>query len=184
MLPSTETFAVPELLEMILEHARHQDLLLWQRVNKTWHAAIQQSPRILEKLHFRNQPCKDKHEQKSVSWNPLMESFSRTLSIYSCEVPKDAFANACYPTASWKQMFVTSPAVTELRMHLVLLSRTGHLQGKVLDGDRILGKVKQIACETGITIGQIADAQKRELTNYADHSPFDVLKIEFFFLLS
>ena len=180
MLPSTETFAIPELLDMIFEHARHQDLLLWQRVNKTWHAALQQSPRIQEKLHFRIRPCKDKYEQKSVIWNPLMESLSCTLSMYSCEVPKDAFgANAYYPTASWKQMFVTSPTVTELSMHLVLLSRAGHLLGR----DLPFGKAKLIACETGITIGQIADAQKRELARYADDSFLDLLRIEFFILL-
>ena len=78
MLPSTRTFGVTELLEMILENATPQDLLLWQRVNKMWYEAIQKSPQIQEKLFFRINPLK-KEDKKTGNpfipdpyvWNPL-----------------------------------------------------------------------------------------------------------------
>ena len=171
MLPSNETFAIPELLEMILEHATLQELLLWQRVSKTWQATLQKSPRIQEKLHFRIRPCKNKHEQETAMWNPFMKSFSSILDANSCEITNnDAFgANACYPTASWKQMFITSPALIELKVSLVDSSYLLHTR----PGRRHLRQVKSIACKTGITIGQVADAQKRAIAYHASRYNID-----------
>ena len=174
MPPSIETFAIPELLEMILENARHQDLLVWQRVSKTWQAVIQDSPRIQEKLHFRSPPCKNKHEQKSVVWNPLIEFFPCILGAHSFVITrKTPGEEACYPTASWKRMFVTSPAITEMKPKLIF--GLGH---------HVLRQrnVKPIVCETGVTIGHIADALKWELHQkpLLGLSPYSSLSSQFF----
>lgn len=73
MSPSTDTFGIPELLVMMLEYATPQDVLLWQRVNKTWHANTQESTRLQEKLYFRTKLCKNVTEQRDAVWNPFTE---------------------------------------------------------------------------------------------------------------
>lgn len=153
MLPSTETFGIPELLEMILENAEPRDLLLWQRVNKTWQAAIQRSPRIQEKLYFRAKPCKDEDDEQRAVLNPFMDLFlDQGRFTTSYWIAKHAFdGKASCPTASWQRMSITSPAITEL-----VLFKTTSYQGQ-LD----FNYEWSIACESGITIGQLADNQKK-----------------------
>ncbi len=151
MPPSTETFGIPELLVTILENALPQDLLLWQRVNKTWQVAILQSPRIQEKLYFRMKPCKDTYEQMPFIWNALFVNILlgrkfKDLKGPGLLIPRNAFGGkASYSTASWKQMFVTSPAITEMSVdyHNPRAS--------------VPKPMRWIVCESGITIGQIAE---------------------------
>ena len=148
MLPSTNTFDIPELLEMILDHAAPEDLFLWQRVNKTWQAAIQGSPRLQEKLFFRVNTCKNTTEQKCVAWNPFLDLFtmetngatyaSRIFDRYVVE-EMTRWLGPC------KRMFVTSPSVTELEFeHHEMIFEMNCFE-------RI--SKKSIRCETGITIG-------------------------------
>ncbi|CAF9911865.1 hypothetical protein IMSHALPRED_010601 [Imshaugia aleurites] len=158
MPPSTETFGIPELLETILEHATPKDVLLWQRVSKTWHAMIQESPRLQEKLFFKVRPCKNENEQYDAAWNPFTELFftQRAIGLAVSFIARGAFSGkANYPTASWKQMFVTSPAVTKMsawRLHCVIGRDSTWLP---------------IVCGSGVTIGQLAETLGIEDYSYA-----------------
>lgn len=130
MLPSTETLGIPELFEMILENARPQDVLLWQRVSKTWQAAIQTSSPFQEKLCFRAKPCKNENDQKRAVWNLFIDLFCREVhncTTWCCRlIASKAFrGRADYPTASWKQMFVTSPAITEVTATMYVVGPHG-----------------------------------------------------------
>lgn len=167
MHPSTETFGISELLETILENATPRDVLLWQRVNKTWQTAIKTSPRLQEKLFFRIAPCKDKYEQDHVIWNPFIDSFLVEENNSGCCRGIDRLAfdgKSGYPTASWKQMFVTSPAAIGLRTII-----TGSEGVEVEDVE--VGR--PIVCRSGITIGQLADFQAEANAAHA-HSGLDV----------
>ena len=149
MHPSTKTFGIPELLEVILENATPRNVLLWQRVNKTWQTAIKTSPRIQEKLFFKIKPCKDKYEQNHAMWNPFIESLLVEQMDSGCcyGIAPHAFDGRCsYPTASWKQMFITSPAATRLRTIIYASS-----------DDVEIGR--PIVCRSGITINQLKDFQ-------------------------
>ena len=162
MRPSTETFGIPELLEIILENATPQDVLLWQRVNKMWQAAIKTSPRIQEKLFFRIEPCKDKHEQDNVIWNPFIASFLvEEINSGCCRgIGQHAFdGKISFPTASWKQMFITSPAAIGLRT--------------IVHGSEDIEIGRRIVCGSGITICQLADFQAEVYAAHA-HSVLDV----------
>ena len=148
MLSSTTALGIPELLEMVLDHATPQDLLLWQRVNKAWQAAIQRSPRIQERLFFRiGETCKTVSRKTVVFANPFLKFFAHESTEFRHNFLDDAFdGKASHPTASWRQMYMSSPATTGLDPHMMI-------------GDR-LDVGFWVECETGITIGQFADALK------------------------
>ena len=78
------------------------DLLLWQRFNKAWLAAIQTSPRIRaqEKLYFRAKICKDENDLEGTVLDPFTyHFFGQSDNAWVC-VPEDAFGGkASYPTA-------------------------------------------------------------------------------------
>ena len=162
MHPSTKTFGIPELLEVILENATPRDVLLWQRVNKTWQIAIKTSPRIQKKLFFKTKPCRETHEQIDAVWNPFMGSFSEEQINSACcrEIRRLAFDGKCsYPAASWKKMFVTNPAATSLRT-------------LVYDSEEAKS-ARPMVCRSGVTIGQLADFQAEVNATHA-HSALDV----------
>ena len=158
MLSSTEAFGVPELLETILENAEPQDLLLWQRVNKTWQATIQRSPRIQEKLFFKVKPCENDDDEERAVMNPFINLFlvhgSSSCSAWphytDCGdwvVADAAFGGkASYPTASWRQMAISTPTVTELELHRT----AGHARGTAFE------HIWSVTCESGIAVGQLA----------------------------
>ncbi|KAM0797328.1 hypothetical protein BDR22DRAFT_975454 [Usnea florida] len=162
MHPSTRTFGIPELLEIILEYGIPRDVLLWQRVNKTWQTAIKSSPRIQEKLFFRNEPCKDKTEQTHAIWNPFTESFLvDNMSSECCRwiVPHSFDGKSSYPTASWKQMYITSPAVIGLRT--------------IIYSSEDIEHARPIVCRSGITISQLAEFEAEVIAAHG-HSDLDV----------
>ena len=167
MHPSTKTLGIPELLEVILEYATPRDVLLWQRVNKTWQIAIKTSPRIQEKLFFRMEPCKDKYEQNHAIWNPFLKSFLVEEMNSGCcyGIGPHAFdGKSSYPTASWKQMFVTSPAAIGLKTI-------------IYGGEDIEIQIgRPIVCKSGITIAQLADYQAEVYATCA-HSVLDDINI-------
>ena len=162
MHPSTKTFGIPELLEVILENAAPRDVLLWQRVNKMWQTAIKSSPRIQEKLFFRIKPCKDKYELDHAIWNPFIDSSDvKEINTGGCRLIGQLTINgkSNYPTASWKQMLITSLAAVRLR---TLVYDVGSVH---------IGK--PIVCGSGVTIGQLVDVQA-EVNPAQAHSGSDV----------
>ena len=164
MLPSTTALGIPELLDMILDHATPQNLLLWQRVNKAWQAAIQRSPRIQERLFFRiSETRKTVFVKKSVVANPFLKFFTNqdeeALFYFFSDHTFDHAVNgkASLPTASWRQMYLTNPAVTKLQATMFITKGECPIESAATDVDCL------IACETGITIGQFADALKEHV---------------------
>ena len=140
---------------MVLDHATPQDLLLWQRVNKAWQAAIQGSLRIQERLFFRiRETCETVPHKRVVVANPFLNFFAHKSSEADYFFLDDAFeGKASHPTASWRQMYMRSPVETLFVVGIVLK------QGGLRNGF-------QFGCETGITIGQFADALKEHITRF------------------
>ncbi len=156
---------------MILESATPHDLLLWQRVNKTWQAAIQRSPRIQEKLFFKIRPCKDEHEEESVVWNPITEIFFERNHCDQPVIAEDTFnGKGSYPTASWKQMSLTSPAITALYIWLVRSGGPGEPFASIMCEETIV-------CESGVTLGQLANTQEQGNILRADFDKGEYLRI-------
>ena len=156
MRPSTTALGIPELLEMVLDHATPQDLLLWQRVNKAWQATIQRSPRFQERLFFRTKETwKTMPNRAFLVKNPFLERFENTSGwVTTCHFSHDAFdgKKASHPTASWRQMHLSSPAMTDLEA--ITLPRCN---GRVAASTIVIFR---ITCMTGITVGQFADTIK------------------------
>ena len=126
-----------------------------------WLATIQRSPRIQEKLFFRARPCKNAYEQENAVLKPFMDYVffkdyrSRPTSL--CPIANDVFdGKVSYPTASWKLMFTTSPALTDMTVT--------HTDCKKIT---IFSNV--ILCRTGITIGQLVDSHKKETVPHAEY---------------
>ena len=164
MLPSAKALGIPELLEMVLDHATSQDLLLWQRVNKAWQAAIRSSPRIQERLFFRvREICERVFDKQAVVANPFVKFFAHKSGGIAYLFSDDAFdgKKASHPAASWRQMYLSSPAVTELELFIM----SGNDRWKEAGG--IVGKFR-VTCENGITVGQFADALKEHLTLHVE----------------
>ena len=169
MLPSVEAFGITELLGMIFEYATLPELLLWQRVNKTWQAVIQGSPHIQEQLFFKVKVCKDITEHKHSVWNPFLGLFSwskHSIHASKCHLANNAFdgKKASCPTASWRQMFVTRPAVAQLIISVFE------------DVDKYPHRIAEVPvrCETGVTIGQLADKVKESINIHAGVLDVDI----------
>ena len=89
-----------------------------------------------------------------------MDLFSGSPTPYSRTINNHAFTGkASHPTASWRQMSITNPVLT--RLYLVSTKAKGR------GTDRDIGG---IVCDTGITIGQLADAHKKKLALHPDCS--------------
>lgn len=74
MPAANEIFAIPEILENILLHLPMQDLLLAQRVDKTFHGVINSSIHIKRALFFQLQPQTDGNDGLTTPprLNPLL----------------------------------------------------------------------------------------------------------------
>ena len=71
-------FAIPELLEHILTRLPVRDLLIDQRVNKTFHAVTKSSPHLQRKLFFAAGARQNGDWITIPEWNPLLvEAFLR-----------------------------------------------------------------------------------------------------------
>ncbi|KAK6431310.1 hypothetical protein LTR95_012531 [Oleoguttula sp. CCFEE 5521] len=78
-LPSrsaSEVFGLPELFEMILIESSMKDVLLWQRVDKTFNRVIAHSKTLQQRLFFRPM---DADERKPVLNRLVRNHFVRIL---------------------------------------------------------------------------------------------------------
>lgn len=148
MAASNKVFNIPELLESILDHGLAKDLLLQQRVNKTWQGVIQGSSSIRRKLHYdEDSEFKEVEweEPDRIRWNPLMTSFwvGREQQMMCCqEVDLEVIRKFDFPSASWKAMYITSPAMKTVTLR---------------SGNYILGTLYSMS---GVTIGKLAETQQ------------------------
>ena len=144
---ANKVFGTTELFEMILLHLSPQDLLLSQRVSKEWQAAVKTSHRIQTKLFFRAEKFTD-HHRGSALLNPFHHHFlvRNNRYIYSLE---DAFeGKASCPHASWRQMFLTSPAIEELQTLMIFYF------GEEPDYNWLIGRT------SGIRLGDLVEVEK------------------------
>ena len=145
---------------MVLDYAAPRDLLLWQRVSKAWQAAVWSLPGIHERLFFR---IRGKYEKtgrlKHVFANPFVEFFAESRGPRWIFLG-DAFdgKKASHPTASWRQMHLSSAALTQLEAIMKPADERCKEMG--------MAAQFQITCETGITIGQFADSFKEHVASY------------------
>ena len=116
MSASTQVFNTLELLRMILELTEPRNLLSHQQVNKTWQGVIKTSPILQQKLHYKVDPLKDSRGNP-FTWNPfigylsLPHPYSR-FGLHSFDT--EIFHKHNFHIASWKDMHLTTPAITEM----------------------------------------------------------------------
>lgn len=140
-------FAIPELLETVLQFLPLRDLLLDQRVNTAWQATTK-SPTLQHQLHYKD-TISDLDRHTHIEWTPLstfMTDDDKT------SLPKDWLAPHCQSHGikgdpikqSWNDMFVTRPAVSEI--HVQIPTREHMLSGTVKNAN-------------GVTIGQLRETE-------------------------
>lgn len=138
---------------MILLHATQRDLLLWQRVNKDFRDTIKDR-RCQEKLFFQASiyeedpgPPEDDltwNPMTDISWGPCVVEKKFRKSIESTYHPRRKVELLDHPNASWKAMFVSSPAITTLSIFVQHRYRR--------DGSRMSHRIE---LKTGVTIGDL-----------------------------
>ena len=113
----SKVFGITELLETVLTHLPARDLLMCECINKTWHAVIKKSNTLQEKLFYRCHPVtlsKDM-DKLDLEINPFFLLVQRR---WSCVTKKEKGANGFedldYPEASWKNMYLSRPAVCKM----------------------------------------------------------------------
>lgn len=147
MSPSSRALAIPELLEMILQHSPAGDMLSRQRVNETFQSVIQSSRPLQCELFFSAELMLEDDQTESVQWIPLINYCQPNPEVWKehsvHRVTLDSFYENDYPTASWNKMFVTSPAVKNL-----VLFRKGII-------------CCTFRSESGITIGQLLGSHQK-----------------------
>ena len=114
MASATQVFAVPELLETILLRLPVRDLLLSQRVNRTWHNITKTSPHLQRKLFYKAEIC-DPASTNDFVWNPLLKLALTTSGGLSSSKTETKITKT-----SWNEMFLTQPATSEVRVELPL----------------------------------------------------------------
>ena len=119
-MASTRALVLPEILEAVLLQLPEQDLLLSQRISKTWRVMIRDSPRLQCKLFLRAESITDDANEAlsdpKIRWNPLLAKFMTCGDDYLG--PKYAFLdiNPMRPhddkSSSWRGMLVSQPAAS------------------------------------------------------------------------
>jgi len=117
--PRDRVFDTPELLEAILVQLPQQDLLLAQRISRSFETAIKSSPKIQQALFFRAEPIKDPRK-----WfiNPILRRHFLPFFVLSPAaqdlksielldwVAGDRTRKAfLYKNASWRKMLIIQP---------------------------------------------------------------------------
>ncbi|KKY21762.1 hypothetical protein UCDDS831_g04017 [Diplodia seriata] len=122
---------IPELAELVFQHLPPRDLLLAQRVCRTFHATIHSSPTLQQRLFFA--PSNKRGEAWQTNpllaaafppwfrlryvksrWDwPMARSFAEELPWASDGEKARAFMR---PEASWRRMLVTQPPLRDVQI--------------------------------------------------------------------
>jgi hypothetical protein len=130
MLPARiRVFDIPELVEAILVHLPPRDLLLSQRISRTFQTAIKSSPRLQQTLFFRPIPVKGPGDwtlnpllrNPFLPWFVILESRWQlpdyeTFELLDCNANEQKRAAFMHPNASWRRMLVIQPPPQYLRI--------------------------------------------------------------------
>ena len=126
MSACTQILNTAELLESILGHAMPKDLLLWQRVSVSFRDTIRTSS-FQRKLFFKasvyNQQGNTDSEEELPRWNPFMDLLSYKAAGPTCtggwaDVKKLQGLSTKHPNGCWREIFLSSPAVTKSVLYL------------------------------------------------------------------
>ncbi|KAK3680370.1 hypothetical protein LTR37_021280 [Vermiconidia calcicola] len=133
---ATQVFAVPELLEMILEHVDVRDVLDAYRINRSTREIIEASPKLQTKLFLRPANAEGmnllrlKEECNAEGWNPLQlkEDCLPGLWLHQCAstgTVTAAFEGPRLPLigARCLKMFFCEPPIKKMIMHCDCLPR-------------------------------------------------------------
>ena len=132
-------FQINELIESILKHATPKDVLLWQRVNTSFRAVIIRSPALQAKIFFKIKV--HNHLTDGPEYNIEYSPFLPLLMTLNSEdryrkIVYRFRSEVQYPKASWRDMFISSPAPTVLSVwHGVDISK-GFATGPTLHWPR------------------------------------------------
>ena len=113
----SKVFGITELLETVLTHLPARDLLMCERINKTWHAVIKESNTLQEKLFYRCDlvTLSRDMDDSDLEINPFFLLLQRrwSFAVFQ-ENAADGFEGLDYPEASWKKMYLSRPAVCKM----------------------------------------------------------------------
>lgn len=114
----SKVFATPELLEMILVHLPAEDLLICQRINRTWRYVTMGSNTLQENLFCK---CDLVDLGVAVNFadieiNPFFEHLRGRLhdATRNHEPDANGLGNLNSPEASWKKMYLSQPAICKI----------------------------------------------------------------------
>ena len=115
---STIVFNMPEILEMILDYAGLLDLLVWQRVNRLFKAAIQRSP-FQRKLFMESDVewIDSEHLTQCFELNPFLGRIGISLDwdqgMCYFRMPLNLSPVSKAIGASWRRMYIAKPVFSE-----------------------------------------------------------------------
>ena len=127
---------------MILHQLPARELLLSTQVNKQFYNVIRSSPELQHKLYFKVEVVAKGGRIFPLEFNPLMKFCWPKDNSGVLKTNLESFHRYDLPTASWKDMFVTTPAVTYLYV----------ISGGV--------PCTRLESESGITMGQLVKSQQ------------------------
>ena len=116
---SSSVLGIPELLENVLAQLPARDLLMFQCINKTWHAVIKNSNTLQEKLFYKCDlvTMRDDMDESDFEINPFFLLLQRRWAFRArTKEGPNSFKSLDYPEASWKKMYLTRPAVWKIRI--------------------------------------------------------------------
>jgi len=155
MLASTKTFDITELRERILLHATQQDLFLWQRINTKFRDTIkdhQCQKELFLEAELYEESMGPMHGV--LTWNPIIDLFWEPCALLNTMEFRNIVMSANprgkvklldRPFASWKAMFVSSPAVISLPLTMVLSYKYATVT-----------RSSQVTSVNGVTMGDLA----------------------------
>jgi len=137
-------FGTPEILEQILLELPIKDILLVQRVNKTFHATVTDSPRLQQAVFLKPVPGKPLHRRYDEISTPWAEGpedpkcytilrnpwYGTLVQLYKTPPTTHAARDAVgRPEASWRRMHVCQPPITAIWVN----DDNGYYSGLALD---------------------------------------------------
>lgn len=135
---STKVLAIAELIETILIQVPPLELLLLQRVSKTWRAAIKESKPLQRKLFFEVDPTRAGNDVSDFEWNPFLMKYGtlgidtgsvKCLGGFCMDFETKDINRFDHRGVSWRKTLVAHPVDTEVIIGS-LLGRKGFNLGK------------------------------------------------------
>ncbi len=185
MTSAKRVFGIPELLEFILEYADNMNIFCWQRVDRAWRHAIQNSNRIQDKIYFRSAvretvPSEEFNDREAIDdyeWNPIMFQLGRRVfhePLWNTDIPvrfRDGYSSSIdlsiktvqdlslgCAEASWKGISVAKPPLQQA----IITWR---------NPERLVVDAIQLCSEGGITLEALCQVHKQHVLRSSQTAP-------------